>query len=154
MSRLRERTQEFDVDFRKFLIQLKKQKAVIILGDFNVAKDNFDVYNPVGKEKLNGFTPEEKESFHKTLQSGFVDLWRQKNPDKKQFSWWNYRFKMRQRNLGWRLDYLLVDEKNQHCIEEIEIKDEVIGSDHCPIIGSINLEKIIIKNSKNEKKID
>ena len=76
LSRLTERTKEFDVYFRKFLIELKKQKAVIVVGDFNVARDDIDVYSPNGKDNTNGFTPEEKTSFEKTLNSGFVDIWR------------------------------------------------------------------------------
>ena len=112
----------------------KKQKPVIMCGDFNVAHNEIDLKNPTANRGNAGFSDEERQDFTKLLDSGFVDSYRLLYPEKKDaYSWWSYRAKSRERNVGWRIDYFLVSEFVKDKIQKAEIHSDIFGSDHCPI---------------------
>ena len=110
-----------------------KKKPIIICGDFNVAATELDLKNPKNNVKNAGFTPEEREKFKTLLDSGFTDSYRYLHPDTEKYSWWSYRFKARERNAGWRIDYFLTSDSIKDKIKDAEILTDVMGSDHCPI---------------------
>jgi exodeoxyribonuclease-3 len=128
---------DFKVDFNRtlhdFCSELARDKAVVICGDFNVAHKPIDLANPKSNEKNPGFTIEERNSMDSFLDNGFVDTFRIFNQEPDQYTWWSYRFNARARNIGWRIDYFCVDEKNRGRVESSIIRPEIIGSDHCPI---------------------
>lgn len=125
---------EWEDDFRTYLGELKKKKAVIVTGDFNVAKEEIDLKNPRSNVGNAGFSDEERGKMRELLASGFVDSFRYLYPDKEGvYSWWSYRFKARERNIGWRIDYFLVSEGYEEHIEDSLIFTEQTGSDHCPV---------------------
>ena len=109
-----------------------KKKPIIICGDFNVAATELDLKNPKNNVKNAGFTPEEREKFKTLLDSGFTDSYRYLHPDTEKYSWWSYRFKARERNAGWRIDYFLTSDSIKDKIKDAEILTDVMGSDHCP----------------------
>lgn len=117
----------------------KKRKPIIICGDLNVAANPIDIKNPKANEKNAGYTPQEREAFQTLLDSGFVDTYRYLNPDKVEYSWWSYRFKARERNAGWRIDYFLMSEFAKSKIVDAKIHTEVMGSDHCPVSLEIDI---------------
>lgn len=108
-------------------------KPIIICGDFNVAATALDIKNPKSNERNAGFTIEEREKFQSLLDAGYIDSFRYLHPDEEKYSWWSYRFKARERNIGWRLDYFLVSDNAKNKIVEADILTEVTGSDHAPI---------------------
>lgn len=108
-------------------------RNVIICGDFNVAHNEIDLANPQSNMKKSGFLPIEREWFTKLLDSGFVDIYRKMYPETVMYTWWDQRFKARERNVGWRIDYFVVDEKTEELIEGCDIHNDFYGSDHCPI---------------------
>lgn len=108
-------------------------RHVVVCGDFNVAHQEIDLANPKSNEKKSGFLPVERDWFTKLLSRGFVDIYRQRNPETVIYSWWDQRFKARERNVGWRIDYFVVDEKTVPLVKEAGIHNEYMGSDHCPI---------------------
>ncbi len=116
-----------------FSHKLKKEKATIICGDFNVAHKAIDLKNPKANEGNPGYTMEEREWMDHFLASGYVDSFRLFNSEGDHYTWWSYRYNARARNIGWRIDYFCVDEKNKHRIKKAAILDKVMGSDHCPI---------------------
>lgn len=124
---------EWEDDFRAYLSGLKKKKAVIVTGDFNVAKEEIDLKNPKSNVGNAGFSDEERDKMRALLAAGFVDSFRYLYPDREAYSWWSYRFKARERNIGWRIDYFLVSEGYEGHIEDSRILSEQTGSDHCPI---------------------
>ena len=124
---------EFDLALEKHIEKLNKQKLVIIGGDFNVAHDEIDLARPQNNKGHAGFTKEERKWIHAFLKKDFVDVFREFNPDKKQYSWWTYRAMARERNIGWRIDYFLVSKKLLPKIKSTQIHDEIMGSDHCPV---------------------
>ena len=132
LKRLDYRVKEWDVKFQEFVG--KFQKPSILVGDFNVAHKPIDLARPKSNEHSAGFTKEERDSFQELLNLGFIDSFRMFYPDKVQYSYWGYRFKCREKNLGWRIDYGLVSEKLKDKIKSSEILDNQLGSDHCPII--------------------
>lgn len=121
-----------------------KKKPIIICGDFNVAATELDLKNPKNNVKNAGFTPEEREKFKTLLDSGFTDSYRYLHPDTEKYSWWSYRFKARERNAGWRIDYFLTSDSIKDKIKDAEILTDVMGSDHCPIELDIDLSLIHI----------
>ena len=124
----------FENEFRTYLKNLDKQKPVIICGDFNVAHQEIDIKNAKQNIGNAGFTYEEREKFTELLKSGFIDTYRYYNQDKKDaFSWWSYRKGVREKNIGWRIDYFLVSKRIIEKIEKPIIYSEIYGSDHCPI---------------------
>lgn len=115
-------------------------KPVVMCGDFNVAHQEIDLKNPGPNRGNAGFSDEEREKFTKLLDAGFVDTFRELHPHEKEaYSWWSYRFKARERNAGWRIDYFLVSEALRGSVEKAGIYSDVFGSDHCPVALEINL---------------
>ena len=120
-------------DFRKFLKSLDAKKPVIICGDLNVAHEEIDIKNPKTNRRNAGFTDEEREKMTILLNDGFTDSFRYLHPDEVTYSWWSYRFKAREKNAGWRIDYFLVSDRIKEQITEARIHTEIMGSDHCPV---------------------
>ena len=120
-------------DFRKFLKSLDAKKPVIICGDLNVAHEEIDIKNPKTNRRNAGFTDEEREKMTILLNDGFTDSFRYLHPDEVTYSWWSYRFKAREKNAGWRIDYFLVSDRIKKQITEAKIHTEIMGSDHCPV---------------------
>ena len=120
--------------FRAYLLELDKKKPVIVCGDLNVAHQEIDLKNPKTNRKNAGFTDEEREKMTVLLGSGFTDTWRFFNPDVADvYSWWSYRFKAREKNAGWRIDYFLVSNRLQERLTDAKIHTGIYGSDHCPV---------------------
>lgn len=133
LARLSYRMQWED-DFLAYIKELEKKKPVIYAGDFNVAHQEIDLKNPKTNRKNAGFTDEEREKMSKVLESGFIDTFRYFYPEKEGiYSWWSYRFKAREKNAGWRIDYFLASECLKDRLQEAKIHTDVFGSDHCPI---------------------
>lgn len=125
---------EWEDDFRAYLGGLKEKKPVIVTGDFNVAKEEIDLKNPKSNRENAGFSDEERGKMRELLASGFVDSFRYLYPDRTDaYSWWSYRFKAREKNAGWRIDYFLVSEGYEGHIQDSLIYAEQTGSDHCPV---------------------
>ena len=121
-------------DFRAYLLSLNKKKPVIVCGDLNVAHKEIDLKNPKSNRKNAGFTDEEREKMTILLDAGFTDSWRHFNPDLEGvYSWWSYRFKAREKNAGWRIDYFLVSNDASDKMVDAKIHTEIFGSDHCPV---------------------
>jgi len=126
--------------FREYLLALDAKKPVIVCGDLNVAHREIDLKNPKANERNAGYTIEEREKFTKLLESGFTDTFRYLHPDLTgAYSWWSYRFRARQNNAGWRIDYFLVSDRIRDKIVTASILNEVMGSDHCPVVLEIDL---------------
>merc|ERR1712059_104513 len=133
---------DWDPMFRQHVTELDKVKPVIICGDMNVAHQEVDLKNPKTNKKNAGFTQEERDGFSELLDQGFVDTFRQLNPDKKDaFTFWTYMMNCRAKNVGWRLDYFLVSTRLMDSVADCVIRDKVFGSDHCPITLLLNVEK-------------
>lgn len=120
-------------DFRAYVCGLATRKGVVICGDMNVAHEEIDLKNPATNRRNAGFTDEERAKFGDLLQAGFIDSWRSLNPGVAKYSWWSYRFQARQKGVGWRIDYFLVSDNLKDRIAGAEIRDDIFGSDHCPI---------------------
>ncbi len=124
----------WDDAFREYLLRLDSEKPVIACGDMNVAHKEIDLKNPKTNRKNAGFTDEERGKFTQLLSSGFTDSFRYLYPDKEgAYSWWSYRFKAREKNAGWRIDYFVVSNRLADGIKSASIHNEVFGSDHCPV---------------------
>lgn len=120
--------------FRQYLCELDKQKPVIVCGDMNVAHQEIDLKNPSTNHNNAGFTDEEREKFGLLLDAGFTDTFRHFHPDTTgAYSWWSYRMKARERNAGWRIDYFLVSDRLRDKLISATIRDDIYGSDHCPV---------------------
>ncbi|HOR21295.1 MAG TPA: exodeoxyribonuclease III [Ruminococcus sp.] len=125
---------EFEEDMRSYLSQLDKKKPVIYTGDLNVAHEEIDLKNPKTNIGNAGFSYEERGKFTELLAAGFADTFRQLYPDKAEaYSWWSYRFKAREKNVGWRIDYFVVSERLMDKVEDSLICSDILGSDHCPV---------------------
>lgn len=131
---------QWEDDFRDYLKKLDEQKPVIMTGDLNVAHEEIDLKNPKTNKKNAGFTQEERDKFTELLNAGFVDSFRYFYPDKTgAYSWWSYRFKAREKDAGWRIDYFVVSERLAEKMEDALIYKTVMGSDHCPVGLEIQL---------------
>ena len=129
----------FEDAFRAYLGELKEQKGVIVCGDMNVAHEPIDLARPKENVGNAGFSDEERGKFDELLASGFVDTFRLLHPNEADiYSWWSYRMKARERNVGWRIDYFLVSDSLKKNVRSAAIHNEVFGSDHCPV--SLELE--------------
>ena len=127
-------------DFRAYLKKLEESKPVITCGDFNVAFQEIDLKNPKTNRKNAGFTDEERAKMGELQDAGFIDTFRYFHPDLEGvYSWWSYRFKAREKNAGWRIDYYVVSARLQDKLVDAKIHTEVLGSDHCPVELEINL---------------
>lgn len=121
-------------DFRFYLKSLEEAKPVIVCGDLNVAHKEIDLKNPKSNRKNAGFTDEERAKFTELLGAGFIDTFRYFYPDTEGiYSWWSYRFKAREKNAGWRIDYFCTSESLKERLVSAKIHTEVFGSDHCPV---------------------
>ena len=125
--------------FRAYLLDLDKKKPVIVCGDMNVAHEEIDIKNPKTNHLSAGFTDEEREKMTELLSAGFTDTFRTLHPDDITYSWWSYRFRSRERNTGWRIDYFLTSDRLRDHIAEASIHTEIYGSDHCPVELDLNL---------------
>ncbi len=124
---------KWDEVFRDFVKNLEKKKPVIFCGDLNVAHNEIDIAHPNSNRNNPGFTDAERNSFSKLLDTGFVDSFRHFNKDPHQYSWWSYMFNARAKNIGWRIDYFCASEKIKHSLKSAFIRQEIHGSDHCPV---------------------
>lgn len=125
---------EFEDDMRAYLSELDKKKPVVYCGDLNVAHTEIDLKNPKTNKGNAGFSDEERGKFTELLEAGFADVWRRKNPDVEGvYSWWSYRFKAREKNAGWRIDYFVISERIMDKVTDVKILTDVLGSDHCPV---------------------
>ena len=121
-------------DFRAYLLSLDARKPVIVCGDLNVAHQEIDLKNPKTNRRNAGFTDEERGKFSELLAAGFTDTFRYFYPDRKDiYSWWSYRFRAREKNAGWRIDYFLVSNRLDERLVSAGIHTEIYGSDHCPV---------------------
>lgn len=126
-------------DFRNYLLELDKKKPVIVCGDLNVAHKEIDLKNPKTNRMNAGFTDQEREKFQLLLDSGFIDTFRFFYPDMESiYSWWSYRFKAREKNAGWRIDYFLASKRLTDKLTGAKIHTEIYGSDHCPVEVTID----------------
>lgn len=126
--------------FRDYLCRLDSRKPVIVCGDMNVAHKEIDLKNPKTNRRNAGFTDEERGEFTKLLEAGFVDTFRLKHPDLTDaYSWWSYRMRAREKNVGWRIDYFVVSERLAQRVTEANIRADIFGSDHCPV-------ELVLKN--------
>ena len=124
----------WEEDFRRYLVGLDAKKPVVVCGDMNVAHQEIDLKNPKTNHMNAGFTDEEREKMTALLQSGFVDTYRHFYPTQEGvYSWWSYRFKAREKNTGWRIDYFLVSDRLVPRLKSASIHTEIFGSDHCPV---------------------
>lgn len=129
---------QWEDDFREYLKALDAQKPVVLCGDLNVAHNEIDLKNPKTNRKNAGFSDEERAKMTELLGSGFTDTFRYFYPDAEGiYSWWSYRFKAREKNAGWRIDYFLVSSRFVDRVKSASILSDVFGSDHCPVMIEI-----------------
>ena len=133
LTRLDYRVNEWDKDFFKYVRKLEKSKPVIFCGDLNVAHKEIDLANPKANKKNAGFTPEERKSFDNIIKHGFIDTFRLFDKSEGKYTWWSNRPGVREKNIGWRIDYFLASGSIEKNIYKADILNEVMGSDHCPI---------------------
>lgn len=125
---------EWENAFRNYILNLEKDKPVIICGDLNVAHNEIDLKNPKTNRKNAGFSDEERAKMTELLASGYTDTFRYFYPNAEgEYSWWSYRFKAREKNAGWRIDYFITSEKLNDKLKSASIHKDIMGSDHCPI---------------------
>lgn len=123
----------FNSAIEEYLVNLDKTKPVLFCGDLNVAHKEIDIKNPKTNLRNAGFTIEERDDFTRLLSRGFTDSFRALYPDEVKYSWWSYKFKAREKNTGWRIDYFVVSNRFMSEIKDAYILNEVMGSDHCPV---------------------
>ena len=132
---------KWEDDFRSYLLSLKEKKSVVYCGDLNVAHKEIDLKNPKTNRMNAGFTDEERGKMTELLSSGFIDTFRLLHPNEKDiYSWWSYRFKAREKNTGWRIDYFIVSDDLKEKVKEANIHTDVFGSDHCPVSLVLDLD--------------
>lgn len=124
---------KWEKDFQDYLHRLDRKKPVVVCGDMNVAHEEIDIKNPKTNRRNAGFTDEEREKMTQLLDNGFIDTFRTLYPEQVTYSWWSYRFRARERNTGWRIDYFLISERLRDRLEDAKIHTEIMGSDHCPV---------------------
>lgn len=124
---------KWEDDFQAYLHKLDEKKPVIVCGDMNVAHQEIDLKNPKTNHKNAGFTDEEREKMTQLLSNGFIDTFRTLYPEQVTYSWWSYRFRAREKNTGWRIDYFLISERLRDRLEDAKIHTDMMGSDHCPV---------------------
>ncbi|MGZ3695631.1 MAG: exodeoxyribonuclease III [Bdellovibrionota bacterium] len=140
-----EERHNFKMGFLKDLIPWlknleKKRGPLVVVGDYNIAHTEIDIHDPVSNKESSGFLPEERQWMTEFLDAGFVDVFREKNPGKKdQYTWWSFRQASRQRNKGWRIDYICVSKSLANKVSNAEIHPLILGSDHCPVSIDLTL---------------
>ena len=131
---------EWEDAFLSYLDGLNEKKPVIFCGDLNVAHKEIDLKNPKTNRRNAGFTDEERQKFSTLLEHGYIDTFRYFYPDTEQvYSWWSYRFRAREKNAGWRIDYFCVSERLKDCLKDAKIHTDIMGSDHCPVELDLDL---------------
>ncbi|WII37735.1 exodeoxyribonuclease III [Paenibacillus thiaminolyticus] len=146
LSRLEYRL-EWEERFRGYLQELDARKPVIVCGDLNVAHQEIDLKNAKSNHGNSGFTPEERDKMTRLLDVGFTDTFRHRYPDRTDaYTWWSFMPKVRERNIGWRIDYFLVSARLNEYIEDAKIDAAITGSDHCPVI--LEMEDILAEAPK------
>ncbi len=120
-------------------ISTLKKKPVIFCGDLNVAANPIDLKNPQSNRNNAGYSDKEREKFSELLSAGFVDTFRYLHPDEVKYSWWSYRFKAREKNAGWRIDYFLISEFAKELVKNADILTDITGSDHCPVLLQVDI---------------
>lgn len=131
---------EWEEDFRNYLNMLDQVKPVVLCGDLNVAHKEIDLKNPSSNRKNAGFSDEERSQFQNLLDAGYTDTFRHLYPDAAdRYSWWSYITKARERNAGWRIDYFVVSDRLADAIVEADIRDDIFGSDHCPVYLELDI---------------
>ena len=134
----------WEEDFRNYLLKLQENKPVICCGDMNVAHREIDLKNPKTNRMNAGFTDEERACFTRLLDSGFIDTFRYFYPDAEgKYSWWSYRFRAREKNAGWRIDYFIVSPSLKEKLRKADIHADIMGSDHCPVELQIAMEQLV-----------
>lgn len=131
---------EYEDDLLEYLKELEKNKPVIYTGDLNVAHTPIDLKNPKGNECSAGFTKEERDKMTRLLNNNFIDTFRYFYPNEIKYSWWSYRFKSREKDIGWRIDYFIVSSSLISKVKDSLILNEIKGSDHCPVELLIDIE--------------
>lgn len=140
LSRLEMRL-EWEDRFRDYVMSLDERKPVIVCGDLNVAFQPIDIKNAKSNEGNSGFTQEERACMQRLLDSGFTDAFRYLYPDRTDaYTWWSFMPRVRERNIGWRIDYFLVSSRLAPSIKEVSLETEIMGSDHCPVTLEIDLD--------------
>lgn len=125
---------DFEDKLRRYILKLEQSKPVILTGDLNVAHNEIDLKNPKTNRQNPGFSDQEREKFSQLLASGHTDTFRHLYPDSEgAYSWWSYRFKAREKNAGWRIDYFVISDSLQPQIKSAAIHSDIMGSDHCPV---------------------
>jgi len=124
---------EFNQALLNYVNSLRKSKTVVLCGDFNVAHKPIDLANPKRNENNAGYSPQEREWFSQFLENGYIDTFREFNKEPEQYTWWSYRFKAREKNIGWRIDYFCVNQESRQRVKDASIYSDVMGSDHCPV---------------------
>ncbi len=133
---------EYDYALHDYMENLAQTKPVILCGDLNVAHQEIDLKNPARNHFNPGFSDQERDSFSRLLSRGFVDTFRYLYPNKSDiYSWWSYRFKARDKNIGWRIDYFVVSQALEGKIKEAKILNDIYGSDHCPVVLELECHK-------------
>lgn len=122
-----------------YISNSKKNKPVIVCGDLNVAANPIDLKNPQANHNNAGYSDEERGKFAELLNSGFIDTYRYLHPEEVKYSWWSYRFKARERNAGWRIDYFLISDFEKELVKDAEILTDIHGSDHCPVLLQVDI---------------
>lgn len=133
LKRLAYREQEWDPAFLEHVVELEKRKPVVFCGDLNVAHREIDIARPKENERTAGFTIEERQGFDRIVEAGFIDTFREFNQEPDQYTWWSYRARAREKNIGWRIDYFLISPELRPRLKKAWIMPEVYGSDHCPV---------------------
>jgi exodeoxyribonuclease III len=125
--------------FEKYCAQKTHNSNYIIAGDFNICHTEIDIHNPKSNAKTSGFLPEERAWVSKYISQGYIDTFRELNKEPHQYSWWSYRAGSREKNLGWRIDYIFTTENLRNKIKQVSILSSVIHSDHCPIVATVEV---------------
>ena len=140
LSRLEYRHKHWDIDFLHYLKNLETKKPVVFCGDLNVAHQEIDLAFPKANVRNHGFTPEERAGFDRILESGFIDTFREFEKGPGHYTWWSPFNKCRERNIGWRIDYFLSSPSLRPLLKKSYILNEVMGSDHCPIVLEVAIK--------------
>ncbi len=139
LQRLDYRVNSWEVDFLAYLKDLEKDKPVICCGDFNVAHKAIDLARPKDNLRSPGFTEEERGRFDKLVEAGFLDSFREFNQEGSNYTWWSYRTRARERNIGWRIDYFVLSQALRSYLVDAKILNDIVGSDHCPVSASFDV---------------
>ncbi len=129
----------FEDEIRNYLQKLDQEKPVIYTGDLNVAHNEIDLRYPKQNERNAGFTIEERSKMTQLLNAGFIDSYRELYPEKIEYTWWSYMFNSREFNNGWRIDYFILSSRLKASIQDVKIRSDVFGSDHCPVVLELAL---------------